>query len=234
MKKKLSVLNLLILFSITTIAQDSIQQSTIFFYNVVVHEKIVKQSEKVLPTINLKLKEKMYYEDSNGKKTQYTITGNKITASLLDTLHELTANHLKEKEGVKVSALNVLGDKVKYSIKYPASPNTSSIKKTIKNAPGEDSYCWIYINYFAGTAMDNIGPMSEYRFSRAGVDIHIKLFSSTGELEKEMKGWYEIDIEKGSELHYEIVKDNFTDGDFEGIREELISFYIHALKTLGQ
>ena len=96
--------------------------------------------------------EKTYYVDYSGKKTEYT-RGNRLIASLVDTLYQITQKHFKDSLNITLLPLNELEGKIKYDeYGYPSAPLEGSKRIAIKKAPGYKRYAKLYINFHTGTS----------------------------------------------------------------------------------
>ncbi|MFT3738785.1 MAG: hypothetical protein QM786_08495 [Breznakibacter sp.] len=210
----------------------------VYKYEYNVNEHIAKACEekttkrKAVSVSSFAGSTKDFYQDYSGKKTEYAdATGNKLTASLIDTVYSITNAKLKEKYNAELLPLKELDGKIKYVYPEPyyVFPNTT-LKQAMKYANGYDWYgkCFISVErqgVGVGTDLVEVGS------SKAIVMVWMEIYDKDGNKIKDVKG-----EAKGDESIIENVNANtdikFSDSKLEHIRKHVCMLYGKAMDDL--
>jgi hypothetical protein len=128
------------------------------------------------------------YEDYAGKKTEYKSSGNRLTASLIDTLYSIVNVKLKEKFNAQFLPINTLDGKVKYIYHdpYPTLPD-ATLKLAMKSIP--DSVCYAKMTVSiqrqgVGVGIGSVGVGS----TKAIVLVWMEIYGKDGKKLQDVKG----------------------------------------------
>ena len=132
---------------------------------------------------------KDYYEDYAGKKTEYKHNGgNKLTASLIDTVYNITSARLKEKYNAELLPMEELDGKIKYIYgdPYNALPN-ATLKLARKNTTGYATYAKLFVSVQRqGVGVGN--GFVDLGSTKAIVMVWMEIYDKDGNKIKDVKG----------------------------------------------